>query len=189
MDRHLPRGLHAALWAAALAAPMFAAAAPFPDDAMAVYGGYGRVPESNGSDAPSVGILLPWKGWATWTPGPGISWYTDVFASRWMAHGEKSRSVTVVGAIAVGRHRFSQGSSPWFVEAGLGATLMDRLYLRDDKRFSTTFNFVSQVGAGRSFGGDGRHEVALRVQHYSNASVKKPNPGENIVQLRYAYRF
>jgi len=27
----------------------------------------------------------------------------------------------------------------------------------------------------------------LRVQHISNARIKRPNPGGNFVQLRYAY--
>ena len=31
--------------------------------------------------------------------------------------------------------------------------------------------------------------VILRVEHTSNASIKKPNPGENFVQLRYGYTF
>jgi lipid A 3-O-deacylase len=31
--------------------------------------------------------------------------------------------------------------------------------------------------------------VSVRVQHVSNASIKKPNPGANFVRLRYLYRF
>lgn len=31
--------------------------------------------------------------------------------------------------------------------------------------------------------------AALRLQHFSNASIRHPNPGENFVQLRYARRF
>jgi lipid A 3-O-deacylase len=27
------------------------------------------------------------------------------------------------------------------------------------------------------------------VQHFSNAGIKKPNPGETFLRLRYAYRF
>ena len=34
-----------------------------------------------------------------------------------------------------------------------------------------------------------RHELALRLQHFSNAGIKHPNPGENFVQLRYAQGF
>jgi len=29
----------------------------------------------------------------------------------------------------------------------------------------------------------------LRIQHSSNASLKKPNPGQNFLQLRYARHF
>ena len=35
----------------------------------------------------------------------------------------------------------------------------------------------------------GAHELALRVQHYSNAGIRHPNPGENFVQLRGSFAF
>jgi len=30
---------------------------------------------------------------------------------------------------------------------------------------------------------------SLRVQHFSNAGIKEPNPGETFYKVRYAYRF
>ncbi len=60
---------------------------------------------------------------------------------------------------------------------------------RPSAGFSTRLNFVSQPGVGRSFGSDGRHKLSLRFQHYSNAGIKSPNPGEDFLQLRYAWRF
>ena len=65
----------------------------------------------------------------------------------------------------------------------------DRRYTTPDRGFSTRFNFVSQLGVGRSFGNDGRHELSVRVQHHSNGGIRSPNPGEDFVQLRYAYRY
>ena len=40
-----------------------------------------------------------------------------------------------------------------------------------------------------SFGARGEHEVSLRLQHFSNAGIKHPNPGETFVRLRYVRRF
>jgi len=45
------------------------------------------------------------------------------------------------------------------------------------------------VGIGRRFGDRGRHEISMRVEHFSNGSIKKPNPGENFLQLRYTRYF
>jgi lipid A 3-O-deacylase len=87
------------------------------------------------------------------------------------------------------RYRFGDGGSPWFAEGGVGATLMDRIYRTPDRSFSTAFQFTEVLGIGRSFGEKGAHEVSLRVQHFSNAGIKKPNPGETFLRLRYAYRF
>ncbi|RYG65377.1 acyloxyacyl hydrolase, partial [bacterium] len=36
-------------------------------------------------------------------------------------------------------------------------------------------------------GYEGNSEIALRIEHFSNASIQKPNPGQNFVQLRYAW--
>ena len=79
--------------------------------------------------------------------------------------------------------------SPWFLEAGVGLSLTSVLYQTQAKRFSTRFNFGTHLGLGRNFGTRGEHELSLRVEHFSNAGIRHPNPGENFVQLRYVYRF
>nr|WP_311732042.1 acyloxyacyl hydrolase [Variovorax paradoxus] len=53
----------------------------------------------------------------------------------------------------------------------------------------TRFQFTEQLGIGRNFGAQGEHELSLRLRHFSNAGIRKPNPGENFVRVRYLYRF
>ena len=77
----------------------------------------------------------------------------------------------------------------WFVEGGIGAVLANRRYSTPSKTFSTRWNFASHLGVGVRLGAQQQHEWLLRVQHVSNASLKKPNPGENFLQLRYALHF
>jgi lipid A 3-O-deacylase len=81
------------------------------------------------------------------------------------------------------------GASPWFAEAGVDLSITSSLYETAGKRFSTRFNFGNHLGAGRNFGARREHEVVPRVEHFSNAGIKHPNPGENFFQVRYAYRF
>lgn len=99
---------------------------------------------------------------------------------------EKS-DTTQVGITPVVRLFPSGGAHAWFVEAGIGGNLLMPLYRTRARQFSTVFNFGDHFGLGRVLGYDGNSEIALRIEHFSNASIQKPNPGQNFVQLRYAW--
>jgi lipid A 3-O-deacylase len=115
---------------------------------------------------------------------------TEAYLSHWSARGDDGRvSFTQVGVLPLLRYRFDQGRSPWFIEGGIGLSAMDRVYRTRSKEFSTTFNFVDVAGVGRSFGERRSQELSLRISHVSNAGIKHPNPGENLLQLRYARMF
>jgi lipid A 3-O-deacylase len=144
----------------------------------------------HGTDSATVGVTFPWD-WPHNAWGGGFEGYWDLFASRWSVDDSRPgpRHYTVIGAKPVVRYRFDGGRSGWFSELGIGASVADERYQTDHERFGTRFNFASHLGVGYSFGEQRRHEVALRYEHYSNGGIKKPNPGENFAQLRYAYRF
>ncbi|KQW44798.1 hypothetical protein ASD88_18760 [Pelomonas sp. Root662] len=76
-----------------------------------------------------------------------------------------------------------------FVEVGIGATVTSRVYETDGKRFSSRFNFGSHLGAGWSLDDKRSQELVVRIEHYSNGGFRRPNPGENFLQVRYAHRF
>lgn len=123
-----------------------------------------------------------------WGNGSG---YVEASVGRWLSDvSDGSRSsawVTQLGITPVLRwHPFE--SSRWFTEAGIGINVLAPIYRSNDKRFSTAFNFGDHVGIGLQFGEGRRHELALRFQHFSNAGIKDPNPGENFLQLRYSAR-
>lgn len=180
-----------ALAVCAYLAPALADA--YQDRAAGAYLELGGTP-FHGSDpasySASAGVLLPWS------PTPGFSQgaqslYWDLFAGNWSAPAEAGgrSNFAQLGGILNWRYRFSQGLSPWFAELGFGASLMDRVYHTPQRQFSTTFQFTEVIGAGVSLGDHGQHEVALRLQHFSNAGIKEPNPGETFVRARYTYRF
>ena len=72
------------------------------------------------------------------------------------------------------------------MEVGIGANLLFPIYQTHDKRFSTAFNFGDHLAIGYRHG---NREFALRLQHFSNAGIKYPNPGEDFIQLRYAFHY
>jgi lipid A 3-O-deacylase len=80
---------------------------------------------------------------------------------------------------------FTSGARP-FVEAGIGAHLISETWV-SSRDMSTNFHFGSHVGAGWYFGRGDRFELALQIQHLSNAGLKEPNPGINFGLLQFAY--
>lgn len=114
----------------------------------------------------------------------------EVSLGGWRTQAEAGRPAewfTDLGVTPVLRYRFA--GSRLFVEAGIGLHFITPRYENGDRRFSTRWNFGDHVAIGGRFGERDRHELALRVQHYSNGGVRKPNPGEDFLQLRYLYHF
>ncbi|MFC4621456.1 acyloxyacyl hydrolase [Comamonas nitrativorans] len=138
----------------------------------------------------TVGVTLPWNG--SYALGSGAvtgQWDVSLGYVSARPQNQGRRGLTALGGGINLRWRARQGASPWFVEAGTGVVLHSRHYASDDKYFSTRYNFSSHLGIGRNFGPQGRHALALRVQHVSNAGLKKPNPGDNFLLVRYSVGF
>jgi lipid A 3-O-deacylase len=137
----------------------------------------------------TAGVLWPWS-WRRDFGRTQLTGLTEGFISHWSSRGDTLRqSFTQIGIVPLLRLRLDGGLSDWFLEGGIGVSVMDRKFRSGSREFSTAFNFVDVVGAGRNFGEGGRQELGLRITHFSNAGIKKPNPGETFLQLRYAVRF
>jgi lipid A 3-O-deacylase len=191
--RHTTACVRTFLFAGCLFVSLGAGAGPS-DEKNGVYIDFGRTPNgSNNTDSLTAGYVMP----ALMAPRPmwgGVmTFYWDFFLSAWRGPlpptGADKKTYAQIGGIGNFRYRFGEGQSPWFVEAGLGGTLMDTLYRTPDREFTTAFQFTEQLSVGRSFGAAGEHELSLRFQHFSNGGIKEPNPGENFVRVRYLYRF
>jgi lipid A 3-O-deacylase len=138
----------------------------------------------------TAGVIWPWAwkhdGWGgQWTAA------TEAFVSHWRAgaYDGGHQGFTQVGLVPMFRLRFDEGRSAWFVEGGIGITVLDKHYRTPERQFSTRFNFIDSIAVGRNFGDRHQHELSLRAVHVSNADIKRPNPGEDFLQLRYTARF
>lgn len=136
---------------------------------------------------------LTWEWGNSWSLGRGrLGGHWELSASRWSypsMDGRREAWLGQVGIVPTFRYRWNDGTSPWFVEAGIGVSWTTTLYQTQHKRFSTTFNFADHVGFGWNFGPSREHELSLRLEHFSNAGIKHPNPGQNLVELRYSFAF
>ena len=76
---------------------------------------------------------------------------------------------------------------PVELELGIGLSVLD------DTRFagkdvSTHYQFEDRIGLSTSFGERQEYRVALLYLHYSNAGLKKPNPGLDFISLSFSQR-
>ena len=139
----------------------------------------------------TAGAIWDWQ--RSWPLlGGELGGYWEVAFAHWRSPGLNGSQYAVVTQVSVTptwRWRPSGGTSLWFAEAAIGFTAMSPIYENRDRRFSTTFNFADHIAIGRSLDARGRHEIALRYEHFSNGGIRRPNPGENFLQLRYVARW
>jgi lipid A 3-O-deacylase len=113
--------------------------------------------------------------------------YAEAALGRWRTNDSTQATAWPTQISATPTLRFYPAhASLWFAEVGVGANYIVPIFNSGEKHFSTEFNFGDHVAIGRDFG---RSEVSIRMEHFSNAGIEHPNPGENFGQLRYAYRF
>jgi lipid A 3-O-deacylase len=119
----------------------------------------------------------------------GYGWagaFVEAALGRWHTEERQESTAWPTQISATPTLRFYPSkTSRWFGELGVGANYIVPLFQSENKRFSSEFNFGDHAAVGRTFG---RSEVSLRIEHFSNAGISHPNPGENFGQLRYAYR-
>ncbi len=99
---------------------------------------------------------------------------------------DQTKNFTDIGFTPVFRFQ-KDDKKGLYAEAGVGVHLMSHLYDNNGRRFSTAFEFGDHVGFGYVF--NNGLDLGLRVQHFSNGSIKEPNNGANFAVLRTAYRF
>lgn len=103
----------------------------------------------------------------------------------------RARNIVELGYSPVLRleHPQGAGGSVFFVEGSIGARLLSHTRLSPTRSLSTAFQFADMLGLGWQWGPEGRSTLGLRLQHMSNADIKKPNPGINFAQVYYRHRF
>jgi lipid A 3-O-deacylase len=155
-------------------------------DGLAVQAGGG----GNGSAMAGVGIVWNWD-FERLRRKAELTAHTELMLNHLRADdfGGGSQGFTQVVVLPSLRMRLDQGRSPWFLELGIGASWMDKLYVTPKKTFSTQWNFYDMLGFGYSLDDQRRHELGLRWVHISNAGIKQPNPGQDFLQLRYVAHF
>lgn len=74
----------------------------------------------------------------------------------------------------------------FYTEIGVGLTVLSRTHFAD-KDLGTAFQFGNHIGVGALIGEN--HRIGLRYSHFSNAGIKEPNPGLDLIELSYTYQY
>ncbi|MEL0639952.1 acyloxyacyl hydrolase [Pseudoalteromonas aliena] len=69
-----------------------------------------------------------------------------------------------------------------FAEFGIGLSLLDGTKFAG-KNITTHYQFEDRIGIAMKFGDREQHSESF---HYSNAGIKKPNPGLDFISLSYS---
>jgi hypothetical protein len=77
-----------------------------------------------------------------------------------------------------------RNETPWgYWEAGFGGYLLSKTVNNEENRLPSAFEFGSHIGIGFSLGKN--HSLGVGLQHLSNAGIKQPNGGIDLVLLQY----
>ena len=70
-------------------------------------------------------------------------------------------------------------------EAGFGGYLLSKTINNEDTRMPSAFEFGSHLGIGFRLAKD--HTIGVGLQHLSNAGIKQPNGGIDLVLVQYTF--
>ena len=116
-----------------------------------------------------------------------LSAYWDAGIARWSLQGHENW----VGRLGLAARYEFKSESTWapYIEYGVGGAYVPHMQVTNTRYFSTHFQFANRVEIGYRFGSQHENELGLQFLHYSNANIKKPNPGADFINLRYTRRF
>lgn len=136
---------------------------------------------------------VQWKMERKWwkSNGTHLGAYWDLTLAQWHATRfqdipGKRRDIAVLGMTPVFRFQ-NDNLKGFYLEGGIGAHLLSDLYDNNGHTLSTSFQFGDHLGAGYVF--PGGLDLALKIQHFSNGGIKRPNSGANFLILRSGYTF
>lgn len=142
-------------------------------------------------DLVRAGVQWQWEKQWWQSNGTHIGGYWDLTLARWRASQFRnipgnSKQIYDLGLTPVFRFQ-SDAKTGLYAELGIGIHYLNKLYDNNGNRLSTRFQFGDHLGVGYVFRNN--LDIGLKVQHFSNGSIKKPNDGEDFIVLRVSYPF
>ncbi len=147
--------------------------------------------EGNKTKITRIGAQWKWDRQWWKSNGTHIGAYWDLTLAQWHSNhfqgipGNK-QNITTIGLTPVFRLQ-NDNLKGLYLEGGIGAHLLSELYNNNNRKLSTSFQFGDHLGFGYVF--PNNLDLGVKVQHFSNGSIKKPNHGVNFAVIRLTYSF
>ncbi|MCG8550122.1 MAG: acyloxyacyl hydrolase [Desulfobacterales bacterium] len=144
--------------------------------------GYGQ--SNDNIDVYRAGLLKQWD--VKWFESKigYIDGYFELSYSRWENGGD---DVNAAALSPVFQYVFHTGNAAWYpyIEAGIGVAYLDD-YTINNRDLSSNFLFEDRIGVGVRIK---NIDINFRYMHYSNAGLKEPNDGIDILLGTLAWYF
>ncbi len=137
------------------------------------------------------GVQKNWQKKYFHSNGTHVAAFWDFSIAQWRGNAYRNTSgqqqhIIDIGATPTFRFQ-SDNLKGWYGEVGIGYHLLSELYNNDNNQLSTAFQFGDHIGAGYVF--NNGWEVGMKIQHFSNGGIKKPNSGVNFLLVKLARPF
>ncbi|MCW3480835.1 acyloxyacyl hydrolase [Neisseriaceae bacterium JH1-16] len=131
----------------------------------------------------AVGWVLPWQ-W--WDNDVGVlQTRAELVGGYTRTHVDPVWSL-IAAPVLHYQFKTARPDSGPFVELSVGVAVINNTQWSATRDLNTHWQFADRAGIGYALG---RHELSVNYLHFSNADLSKPNPGGDVANLRYSYRF
>jgi lipid A 3-O-deacylase len=138
-----------------------------------------------------LGLQSKWENRWWQSNGTHIGGYWDASLMYWRSNRYQGiagvhQNIGAIGITPVFRFQADtlKGS---YAEAAVGAHYFSDIYENNGRRFSTKFQFGDHIGVGYVFANG--VDLSLKIQHFSNGGIKRPNNGANFISVGTSYSF
>lgn len=123
--------------------------------------------------------------------GTHLGGYWDAGLAQWRGNSFRNipgqrQDITSIGLTPMFRFQ-SDTMLGWYAEGGIGVNLLSKRYDNNDDFLSTSFQFNDRLGFG--YVNKEGWDVGIRLEHFSNGGIKRPNSGVNFLILNVARQF
>ncbi|MES2017425.1 MAG: acyloxyacyl hydrolase [Pseudomonadota bacterium] len=138
-----------------------------------------------------LGVQSNWERRWWQSNGNHVGGYWDLSLAQWRGNAYQGiagrhQNVTVIGLSPVLRWQ-ADDRKGWYLEGGIGANLLSKLYDNDGDYLSTAFQFNDHIGFGYVLATG--WDIGVKFDHFSNGGIKKPNSGVNFMLIKVARQF
>lgn len=121
----------------------------------------------------------PLKSWV-WLKHPTV--HVESAINKWHNSNDYSDNIHALTLSPVLSWQLSQGTRPLYLEAGIGVSYLERHSI-NGRQLSTRFQFEDRIGISWQYSARSLERITLSYIHYSNAGIKGPNDGLDLIVL------